>query len=274
MYTWDKDDSIPAGWKSRFWSSKTYFLSPESEQFQSRVAILTNLSSLGYPEEDLEKVRSSLSVDGWQENDLLPTGWRFKRGSGSKPLTAEDFQINCFESALVYTESKPEAFSVEETEALKLFQGNQSAQARSVKYYWNEDDKSVPAGWKCRWGGPRMYFLSPEGLQFPSRAAVLQFMIQQSSQQQLVEEVRGLAFQYEVWSSHHLLHHGWIYKHEISDHTNKSNWTKVLFVISCGETFKSFLSATKFTEVSGYTEDQINNLNTMMMELTTEGRNI
>ena len=43
-----------------------------------------------------------------------------------------------------------EMFSQDERDGLKMFLDIQTVSMRSTSYIWNEDDDSVPAGWKTR----------------------------------------------------------------------------------------------------------------------------
>ena len=56
-----------------------------------------------------------------------------------------------------------EMFSQDERDGLKMFLDIQTVSMRSTSYIWNEDDDSVPAGWKTRFGGKKQFFLSPDG---------------------------------------------------------------------------------------------------------------
>ena len=62
---WQEDETLPAGWRFRkavgTRADKTLFLSPEGEQFQSRVTILLHLINNKYPEDAVKVVRNSLS---------------------------------------------------------------------------------------------------------------------------------------------------------------------------------------------------------------------
>ena len=80
-YTWNGNDpTLPTGWKSRVTkgnSSKIFFISPENEQFVNRASILRRISEGGkYEAGDLEIVRKSLELDGWEDHPALPENWR------------------------------------------------------------------------------------------------------------------------------------------------------------------------------------------------------
>ena len=79
-YTWTENDpTLPKGWKSRVTkgnSSKTFFISPENEQFVNRASILKRINEGKYEAADLSIVRTSLELDGWEDHPALPEDWR------------------------------------------------------------------------------------------------------------------------------------------------------------------------------------------------------
>ena len=77
---------------------------------------------------------------------------------------------------------------------------------------WNEQDDSVPAGWKSRFGGSKQFFLSPDGQCFPCRRAGLEFMIKEKFEEEEVAEMRALVVRWEGWQETALLPAGWIHK--------------------------------------------------------------
>ena len=84
FYNWnEKDTSLPVGWRSRVAEGSTdrqFFLSPSNQQFTQRSAILKHMIERGnYSEMDLDLARQGLGLQGWEQHQALPPGWRFKR---------------------------------------------------------------------------------------------------------------------------------------------------------------------------------------------------
>ena len=72
-----------------------------------------------------------------------------------------------------------------------------TVQTREQNFAWNEDDKTIPAGWKSRLGGSKWMFLSPSAEQFPTRVAALQHQVQGGQDSRQVDEMRSLAMEHE-----------------------------------------------------------------------------
>jgi len=70
-------------------------------------------------------------------------------------------------------------------------------QTREQNFAWNEDDKTIPAGWKSRLGGSKWMFLSPSAEQLPTRVAALQHQVQGGQDSRQVDEMRSLAMEHE-----------------------------------------------------------------------------
>ena len=80
-------------------------------------------------------------------------------------LTGEGELVQSSERAKKIMES--EMFTPEERDGLKMFLDIQTVSMRSTSYVWNDEDETVPAGWKTRFGGKKQFFLSPDGQMFP-----------------------------------------------------------------------------------------------------------
>ena len=93
-------------------------------------------------------------------------------------MDPEGERLDGFESATKLMESDKGRYNLQDVEALKTFFEIQAGQLRLLRYSWNEDDKSIPGGWRSRYTGSKMFILSPSGQQFPSRLAILQTLLQ------------------------------------------------------------------------------------------------
>ena len=212
-YEWVDDPSLPQGWRSRLSEAKKFYLAPTNEQFPVRRLALKFMVEKGYPEEDLEKTRSSLVEEGWRKSPLLPEGWRFRlteHKPGSKVfLTKEGMFFKSFKTIREYASAnctpaeviKLDEFAIEESRKSRLSE---------VSYNW-EEDESLPEGWKLRRiQGPKgkVLLLAPNGDTFPTRQSALRFMIQNEMKQSDIEKMRE-GLHCENWHSHSLLPKGW-----------------------------------------------------------------
>ena len=128
--------------------------------------------------------------------------FRFKIFGGKHPcvilMDHEGEKLDGFEAATKMMESNQSIYNPEDIEALKTFYEIQAGQLRLLRYSWNEDDKSVPDGWKSRCTGSKTFFLSPNGQQFTSRLAILQNILQEGGEEEEeVDEVMRLVVEYE-----------------------------------------------------------------------------
>ena len=75
---------LPSGWKMKgeVDSILCRILSPEGIIFQSLRLHLRYMVQYGYTADKVEEVRSKMGLHGWQEDLLLPQGWRFKIKAG------------------------------------------------------------------------------------------------------------------------------------------------------------------------------------------------
>ena len=212
-YEWVDDPSLPKGWRSRLSEAKKFYLAPTNEQFTVRRLVLKFMVEKNYPDEDLEKTRSSLGEEGWKESVLLPEGWRFRpkkdKTAAKDFLTKEGIFFKSFKTTKEYAAAncspaevaKLDEFAVEESRKSRLSE---------VTYNWKEDE-SLPEGWKLRHiKGPRgkVFLLAPNGDTFPTRQSALRFLVQNEMNQSDIEKMRE-GLHCENWHSHNLLPKGW-----------------------------------------------------------------
>lgn len=80
-------------------------MAQDGSQFATRrIAIRYMVQEGSYSEQELEKMRSGLANDNWQESPLLPPSWRFKTikdgtktGTGYKCKYNGKFIYNCIQ---------------------------------------------------------------------------------------------------------------------------------------------------------------------------------
>ena len=248
-YEWLEEPSLPKGWRSRLSEAKKYYLAPTNEQFPVRRLALKFMVEQNYPEQDLEKTRSSLGEEGWKESALLPEGWRFRPKEnkyGAKDfLTKEGMYFKSFKSTKEYATAscspaevtKLDEFAREESRKIRL---------REVSYKW-EEDESLPQGWKLRHiKGPKgnIFYLAPNGDSFPTRQSALRFLIQNEMKQADIEKMRE-GLHCENWHSHNLLPRGWKMRSAGKDKNSKVFLTREAKFISGYKQAAIFINESK-----------------------------
>ena len=61
-----------------------YYVAPNGSQFKSRRSALIHMRKENQPEDDINFMRKSLTLEGFEENKYLPQGWIFKENSTKK----------------------------------------------------------------------------------------------------------------------------------------------------------------------------------------------
>ena len=80
-YEWvSQDCSEPEGWKYRYTGSNNeikLFLSPDGRTFQDRIGALKYMVASKYSEKDIDVMLRKFGEEGWNDDELLPRGWKF-----------------------------------------------------------------------------------------------------------------------------------------------------------------------------------------------------
>ena len=147
---WQEDETLPVGWRFRkavgTRTDKTLFLSPEGEQFQSRVTVLLHLINNNYPEDVVKVVRDSLHAEGFEMSGFLPKNWLFRSRSKSGYLTAVDFLssdgqwLKSF-STVYKTIKDNKKYSQKDIDNMKKFMDLKGATRRKSSDFENTDTK-------------------------------------------------------------------------------------------------------------------------------------
>ena len=134
---------------------------------------------------------------------------------------------------------------------------------------WQTSD-TIPDGWRVKneGKGKAEFFLSPQGVQVPSRRAGLQLLVQEGSPQNLIEEMRSL-LHIEGYQPHKYLPEKWLVKYVFRDINSKD-----LSILNVeGEEFKSFLRAEEFMQADPrYTNSHLELLKLLVEEKVIERR--
>merc|ERR1719509_413842 len=263
---------LPEGWRCRAVGNKQYVVSPEGDQYNSSRLALVEMVRRGLPEEELENLRDSMAE--WSSSELLPHGWRFKaikRAGASNELVllsdkgewvrggVQAFKIirNMDKESIVKFEQFSKGFcEMQRRECLE----------------WNEDDKSIPAGWKSRWGKSNQFFISPEGQQFNNRVAILQHMINGRDNQSQIDEMRKCLIKYEGWKESRNLPNNWIFLYKWKVKASSKDFQQTLKIISDeGLLLESYSAAKALMESNGrFDEDDVKSLESFKEENSNE----
>jgi len=224
-YDWiSGDQTLPAGWKIRHCLRKdgkntSYFLSPGGESFVTRLQCLQYL--IKENGNDIEEMRSKLEHESWfSDNSVLPAKWLMKKIESYQKdgqyqidiryLSPEGVLFKSTKAALAHMK-KNGNYTKDDTEKIEAMVSEQSKESRYSRYDWNENDDTVPKGWKTRvFEGKKTkkFFLAPDGTQFACRRVGLQHMISKNNEEDEIEEMRDM-LKHEGWEETDMLPHGW-----------------------------------------------------------------
>ena len=165
----DKEDSVPAGWKmAKFSSERDVILtSPQGKLFLSRASALEWMVKQKYSNESVARLTSSLSREGWGEEEGLPQGWRVRREEGrERLLTGEGKLLYGVREALLMLGQG------EDKEKLLIWGGGKEAGEEGG---WQEAS-SLPPGWQLGEGGR---IRDSRGVVLGGRREAIQLMIRE-----------------------------------------------------------------------------------------------
>merc|ERR550519_742400 len=222
-YDWNEnDDTVPKGWKTRVYEGKRtvkFFLAPDGTQFPCRRAGLQHMISQKYHQVEIEVMRVMLKFEGWEETELLPSGWKFRRTEGTSKgvynseccfLSKEGKMFHSTKAAIEHMK-EDEQCDNEDIVNIGVLLEDEIKKNRNEKYVWQEDP-NLPDGWKFRSivskGVNKDYVLSPDGTQFTCRRLACEFMKTQNYHPDLLERALS-TLTVEGWFTHERLPKGW-----------------------------------------------------------------
>ena len=251
--------------------NKEFYIASDGTQFVTKRLALKFLLEKGFPQNEIENVRDSMERDGWKRDTLLPENWMY-RSLNHRALvfiTNEGDTLRGVQTCQEFIENN---YDREEIKNFKSFLDIVSVKGRSNRYTWNDNDGTVPEGWKSRRTETKLYILSPDGQQFCSRKQCLQYMIRESFEQEEVEDMIKMC-RHEGWETSDFLPKNWIIK------TSK-RFYKGLNTISAeimselGEVFDSYKTCISFMESRDeYSQVDINKI-LKLMDANTKYKNI
>jgi len=213
-YDWiEGDETVPPNWKVRVIEGKTrktFFLSEDGNQFACRRSALQHMIKENYPESEIMVMREKLAYEGWEDDDLLPQGWKVRKSEGSTNgvfdvnyyyLSSDGTMFHSTRAVITYMKNRQD-YNQSDIEKIKTRLENETKKNRPQKYDWLED-AMLPPGWKFRTiikGGIRTDFiLTSEGGQHQSRRAAIESMIKDDFDPQAI---------FRMWST--LDVEGWV----------------------------------------------------------------
>jgi hypothetical protein len=180
LWDWQSDASLPTDWRRRqSGRTKELFLSPDGQQFESRVRGLQHLRKEDFGEEQVEEMQKCvLEHEGWEVHSKLPAGWIFKDFQSRYPkfLTNHGNYLTSFEAVMKHLRSEFGPLSLHIGFFMR-FQSEITKRRRESKHDWLESE-DLPAGWKMRTTGNKRLFLSPALCQFQGPGAAARHMLQ------------------------------------------------------------------------------------------------
>ena len=178
-HTWSDDDSLPGHWKMRQGQGKTFYLSPEGQQFLSILTSVQHMVENNHSQDDVHKMRLNLEQEGWQNSEELPRGWQEKITKSHTYYLGRRGEF--FTSARVALE-QIEYSGDYDCEEVELIRGKAEGEVQLVedKYRWSEKE-TLPAGWRARRkmsSSRKMieWFLAPDGKHIRGKNSALQHL--------------------------------------------------------------------------------------------------
>jgi len=291
-YGYNKTDStVPHGWKLKLSQcssgaqQKVQILAPDGSSFLCRRSALQHMAREGFSEEEIEEMRQCLKHEGWEEDSLLPRGWRVRKSENTTNgvldvdytcMSSEGEVFNSLKTALEFMENsqadtnnlvenstplKKVVYTDEDIRKIKTLYDNESKQNRQQKYDWIEDP-TVPVGWKTRTVEGKMrkkFFLAPDGSSFSCRRSGLQHMIKETFNQKDIDDMRNMLI-HEGWESDDFLPNNW--KIRKSEGTTNGIYDVDYWYLSVeGLLFRSTKAVVEFmTESQNYNQSDIDQI--------------
>ena len=225
------DPSLPTGWRLRNVEgirlgrsrTKCYILSPDGLTFQSRVKALRHLLAQDPKvEEEVERMREVLEVEGWAKHPLLPSSeWRVRQHS-NKPLqlltpAAHVMGLTAALAHLVTEKSSSigvQVYTEADTENMAAMAKSFNAVKEEEKVLtgWNHSS-SLPLGWSVKKIGARDYFLTPNGEQLKGVLGAIRHLLQVGATLEDVDviQLRSMLLK-RNWEEAEDLPQGWLVK--------------------------------------------------------------
>jgi len=276
------DKTIPMGWKSRTIKCsgtnqvKTFYLSPEGKQFQSRKSVYQHMvEDGGFSSSDLELVAKGFEKRGikWVSNDPnVPLGWKTRNveiQGPNGPMVKNYFLApngKMFMSRKSSLQHMLEDGTYDPKDIIIMKRAPVTTKKKSYKIEFMDNDPSVPPGWKVAQkqqilSGKQTYstcYLCPQGKFFYNRHSALKYMLSDGAFIQEDIQIMKESLEGEGWKlGEDLLPFGWYVK-ELEKVVKGDLIIDHHYLTDNFELFKSTKAVIQFMLESGqYTSDQI-----------------
>jgi len=288
-YGYNKADStVPQGWKLKLSQcstgaqQKVQILAPDGSSFLCRRSALQHMVREGFSDEEIEEMRNCLKHEGWEEDNLLPRGWRVRKSENTSNgvldvdytcMSRDGEVFNSLKGAIEFMENSRASnikiengvahdntpYTDDDIRKIRTLYDNESKQNRQQKYDWAENDPTVPPGWKTRTVEGKMkkkFFLAPDGSSFSCRRSGLQHMIKENFSEKEIGNMREMLV-HEGWESDDFLPTNW--KIRKSEGTTNGIYDVDYWYLSVeGLLFRSTKAVVEFmTESNSYNQQDI-----------------
>ena len=235
--------TIPPGWKITVNDIKKPIMSPKGFTFANRRLALQYIIMNGFPEDTILKMRKYLEVEGWQDDERLPTNWKiktykYKNQSRRYIMTESGQRINGIAQVVKFMEASND-YTLDQIENIQKL--SLSRQPKATGLVWIENDPTLPPDWKLSSDTTKKNILSPEGTVFINRRLALNHMAKNNYPEKCLEEMRSY-LKAEGWETSKDLPEGWKLKSKIKGAT---------YLNPCGRLFQSSRKAVTYLEQFG-----------------------
>ena len=250
------DESFPVGWKVCSSGDNILVTSPTGRKFNSRRQALEFMLRNGEDADDLVKVWKTLSQEGWQEGDLLPSGWRVSTTSGVTTFLTRDMKVLTEPNEVIQYIKSDKSYS--DNDLKKFVQWTKRSQLPDSSTLESWTSKSnLPEGWKTTKSHPSK-FLCATGRIFLDKISALDYLI---SEHYNPEEI------YKLWST--LDEDGWIVDRNLpTGWRRKTENSAHAFLSPMMQVFKSRNELSDYILLSTeFTPDEISKLKQICCDL-------
>jgi len=231
--TWmDGEEYLPEGWRYKVCHGPkgdyARLLSPNGDLFSSKSKALAFMVKNNFEEAAIKKMTSALVYDGWIESSFLPPEWRYRKsktGRNEYNFLSPEGDLFMSRRTLVAFMQSCDKYSEDDINNLDALTVEIRAKWVHDKHDWIDNDETIPPGWKIRYfegvksnkkPRKRCYILAPSGAIFQSRVKALQFMIQNSHQEDDISFMLS-QLERESWCCHPMLPQKWRIKKKLNE---------------------------------------------------------
>ena len=180
----------------------------------------------------------------------MPFGWIYKKTKGELNfLNREGRILSSFGQEFEFLRSKKD-FTFEEAQRFQTFHKLMAASVPKPVVVWNQNDQTVPIGWKTKPAGNsnqnQKMFLFPNGYELKRRRMALKQMIEFGYSEKAAEEMRRFLY-YEGWMEDQTLPYLW---------KMKNNGGNLLFVSREGYLLESSKVSISYIQKNTYSYSQ------------------